>query len=230
MNMPAETQESRKLRSIARRYERGGYRVTLPQRADDLPAFLRDFTPDLIAESESDRVVIEVKASDAVRGANELREMAERVSREPGWRFELVTIRPRERPEVPSSERLASTDSRVRQAMSVGLSDLAYVYASAALEELLNDLALQHGWRAARTSFGQNVRELVSMGIVSPEMASEIGEARAVRNRLVHAENEPPPPAAEVEAVLALGRRLRDQLAAHRSPDPGRAPAPLGSE
>ena len=92
MSTMADAAEKRKLRSIARQYERDGYRVTVPERGGDLPAFLQGFTPDLIAESEGDRVVIELKRSDAVPGSNELRDLAERVSGEPGWRFELVTL------------------------------------------------------------------------------------------------------------------------------------------
>lgn len=214
MSTMADAAEKRKLRSIARRYERDGYRVTVPERGGDLPAFLQGFTPDLIAESEGDRVVIEIKRSDAVPGSNELRDLAERVSGEPGWRFELVTLPPVERVVVPTADRMETIDSRARRAMSAGLNDVAYAYVWTVVEELLNGLALQHGLRAARVPFGQVVRELVFCGVIPREALDAVEQARAVRTRLVYAEQETSPSDAEVEGLLALGRCLRGAMAA----------------
>lgn len=212
MSTMADAAERRKLRSIARRYERDGYRVTLPERGGDLPAFLQGFTPDLIAESEGDRVVIEIKRSDAVPGSNELRDLAERVSGEPGWRFELVTLPPVERVAVPTVERMEVIAGRARRAMSAGLNDVAYAYAWMAVEELLDALALQHGLSVAKMAIGQAVRELVFRGIIPREALDAVEQARAVRDHLVHAEREILPSDAEIEGLLALGRGLRSEM------------------
>ena len=40
MNKSMETNEQRKLRSVARRYKRDGYRVTMPTRGETVPTFL----------------------------------------------------------------------------------------------------------------------------------------------------------------------------------------------
>ena len=40
--------------------------------------------------------------------------------------------------------------NRVRQAMNVGFTDLAYTYAWSFVEVLLNDLAVRHGLKASR--------------------------------------------------------------------------------
>ena len=214
MSTPADAAERRKLRSIARRYERDGYRVTTPGREGSLPAFLEGFTPDLIAESERDSVVIEVKRSDAVRGSNDLLEIAERVSREPGWRFELVTTPSVERVSAPPAGRLASVEGRARQVMDLGLTDTAYVYASAVLEVLLRDLALQHGLKAAKMSSAQIARDLVSRGVISRETFDGLEQARGTRNLLVHAEagKEVLPSATDVEDLLALIRHLSSEV------------------
>ena len=214
MSTMTDAAEKRKLRSIARRYERDGYRVTVPERGGDLPAFLQGFTPDLIAESEGNRVVIELKRSDAVPGSNELRDLAERVSGEPGWRFELVTLPPVERVVVPTAERMESIEGRARRTMSAGLNDVAYAYAWTAVEELLNDLAMQHGLGAAKMSFGQAVRELVFRGIIPREALDAVEQARAVRKRLMHAERETLPSSADVEGLMMLGRCLHGELVA----------------
>lgn len=214
MSTPTDAVEQRKLRSIARRYERDGYRVTMPWQGGSPPAFLEGFKPDLIAESEQDRVVVEVKRSNAVRGSNQLLEVAKRVSREPGWRFELVTVPSIEQVSVPTAERMDFTESRTRQVIDIGLTDLAYVYAFVVLEELLNDLALQNGLKAAKTPLAQTARNLVSRGVISQEAFSTIEEARTVRNHVMHGDGEILPSPADVEKLLALGQHLRRDMAA----------------
>jgi uncharacterized protein YutE (UPF0331/DUF86 family) len=214
MSGPADAVEQRKIRAIAREYERGGYRVIVPGQGRDLPAFLQGLTPDLIAESEKDRVVIEVKRSNLVRGSNELQEIAEHVSREPGWRFELVTIPPLEQVALPTAERMDYMESRARQAMNIGLADVAYAYAWTAIEELLSDLALQHGLKVSKASSVHTARDLVSRGVISREALDTIEQARTIRNLLVHAQKEILPSTEDVEKLLALGRHLRGEVAA----------------
>ena len=215
MSTLADAVEQRKLRSIARRYERDGYRVTMPRQGGSPPAFLAGFTPDLIAESEHDRVVIEVKRSDAVRGSNNLVEIAERVSREPGWRFELVTIPSVEQSTASTTVRMAPIEDRARQVMSAGHSDVAFVYVSAVLDTLLQDLALKYGLSVTKAPVAQTARDLVSRGIISREIYDELEQARSVRNRIVHAQSEKRelPQVADVEALLALAKHLQSEMA-----------------
>lgn len=213
MSTPADTAEQRKLRSVARRYERDGYRVTMPKRGGGVPAFLGEYTPDLIAESERDRVIVEVKRSDAVRGSNELLEVAERVSREPGWRFELVAVPRVEQASRWTDEHMSLIEDRARQVVAAGGADMAYVYAWGFLEILIPELASEHGLKFSKVPFMEGMRKLVSEGLVSREVLSEVEEAYNVRSRLLHAEREPLPKADDVEKLLALGRRVRNEMA-----------------
>lgn len=214
MSTPADAHEQRKLRSIARRYERDGYRVTVPRQGMDLPAFLQGFTPDLIAESERDRVIVEVTRSDAVRGSNNLVDIAERVSREPGWRFELVTLPSFEQASALAAERLDLVEDRARQVMDTGHSDVAFVYALGALEALLKNLAARHGLRVANAPFMQVVRNLVSNGVISRDVFDEYEKAhRAWGIWLSSSPDKMPPPSVEdVEGLLALLRHLRNEM------------------
>lgn len=214
MSKATESTEYRKLRSIARRYKRDGYRVTIPAPGQPLPAFLEGYTPDLIAESDHDRVIVEVKQNRALRGSNDLREVAERVAHASGWRFELVTIPSTKNVSVPGPERIGHIAERARRALKVGLADAAYTYAFSMVEVLMSDLALQNGIEVTRMPFPKVVRDLVSQGVVSHEVLEEIEQARAVRNRVVHADEEVTPAAADVERLLALGQRLRAKLSA----------------
>lgn len=214
MTLPADALERRKLRAVARRYRRDGYHVTMPARSSDAPSFLEGFMPDLIAESGQDRVVVEVKRSDAVQGSNDLQRVAETVTREPGWRFELVTVAAPPQIAAPTAERITSIGVRARQVASLGMTDIAYAYAWSAIEALLNDLASQQGIKMSKVPFVQAVRDLVVRGIVQRNVLDAVQQARSVRNEVLHAETTYLPSDAEVEELLLLARALCDQLVA----------------
>ena len=217
MSAAPDSAEQRKLRSVARRYERDGYRVSYPGRGGSTPTFLQGFTPDLIAESDWDRVIVEIKRSDAIRGSNELREVAERVSREPGWRFELVAIEPIEEVTPPTEEQVDLVEGRARKAMGLGLPEMAYFAVWEFIEALLGDLARQQGLFVTKMPLMKIMRELVSRGVISRETFSKVEQAYYKRNRLAHGpswdDQLEMPPSAEVEELLALARLLQGDFA-----------------
>ena len=208
MSTAAASMEQRKLRSVARQYERDGYRITVPRREEDLPSFLQGFKPDFIAESEQDRVIVEIKRSDAVRGSNELEQLAERVSREPGWRFELVAISPIEQVIAPNAERMASFESRAQRVMNSGMNDAAYAYIWTIVEELLKVLALKHGIKMSKTPFARAVRDLVSRGVISYEIMNSLEHAQVVKSKLVHSGDDAAPTSSDLKALIALADDL----------------------
>src|SRR6185437_499868 len=59
--------------------------------------------PDLVAEREDDHVVVAIKPSRALKGSNDLTELAARVAGQPGWRLELFALGGEE-PGLPSPE------------------------------------------------------------------------------------------------------------------------------
>lgn len=212
MSRLPESVEERELRAVARRYRRSGYRVTIPRQSAAAPAFLEGYTPDLIAESEADHVVVEIKRAHALLGSNELREIAERVSREPGWRFELVTVRSVERPSPPDVERMDQIAEEIRRVMNAGLNDLAYISAWTIIEVLLNDLAIHIGLDPNKSSVAETARTLVNQGVIISDTLRAVEQAYKLRNQLVHAEKKPRPSKADVEKVLTLGQALQLEL------------------
>jgi hypothetical protein len=203
--------EERRLLAIARSYRRRGYKVTVPRaEPTGLPGFLGGFMPDLIAESEGDRVVVEVKQSRAVVGSNELLSLAERIAREPGWRLELVTVPSPTDMAAPDVGNVGTLTAEARKAINLGLGDAAYALASMVLEILLIDLARKHKMAPLRKPLLQVARELVSRGAISRSGLSSIEWAIEFRNRMVHGSAKPM--ADDVERVLTLGQSLRDEL------------------
>jgi hypothetical protein len=209
MSKTLDTPEQRKLRAVARRYRRDGYRVIIPGRGGVLPTFLKGFTPDLIAESPDDRVIVEIKQSHSLRGSNYLEEVAERVSREPGWRLELVTIPSVATVLLPTEDHMKRIAGRAQQALESGFADAAYAYAWLFLEVLLCDMAAQHRLEARKKPILQLARELASKGVISRDALDSIEQSREIRNELVHAENESQPSAEHVQKLLSLAEGLR---------------------
>ena len=95
---------ARNRQTAARQYRKLGYDVVECPSGDQLPPFLRGLSPDLIATSEADRVVLEIKRAADLKGSNELKELAAAVDQHTGWRFELIALGPSPRDVVPPSE------------------------------------------------------------------------------------------------------------------------------
>ena len=85
----------RKIKEIAKDYKKKGYQVFIEPNNNMVPQFLFNFKPDLIALSEDDNVVIEVKSSDSQTNFTKLEELANIVNSKEKWRFELVFTNPR---------------------------------------------------------------------------------------------------------------------------------------
>jgi uncharacterized protein YegP (UPF0339 family) len=88
--------EARRVAELAVDYERKGYVVTIPRGPSDTPAFLRDlnYTPDLIARSNDETLVVEVKSRETTAALAELTNIAERINERKGWQFVLAFTNP----------------------------------------------------------------------------------------------------------------------------------------
>src|SRR5262245_37793074 len=76
--------------AVADSYRQRGYQVEVEPVGPMLPPFLLGFRPDLIARGPHDNVVVEVKVGTRTAIADRLREVAEQVNKQPGWRFSVV--------------------------------------------------------------------------------------------------------------------------------------------
>jgi hypothetical protein len=202
----------REVRSVARRYRREGYRVIAPDESTPLPFLLEGVRPDLIAERDDDRVIIEVKANQALRGSNDLRIVAERVSRQPGWRFELVTIGSTDHAPDVRREYLDHIASDARRMISAGRGYLAYLGLFGIVEALLTDLAERQRLKTSTTSALQLARQLVWRGVMSAELLAGMEHAQALRNQIVHTDRDIVTEIAnsEFEQLISLLRQMAD--------------------
>ena len=198
-------------RKVARKYKLLGYEVLESPEADRLPEFMQGMRPDIVARSAWDNVVIEVKPHSTLKGANDLIEMAERVSAHPDWRFELVVLdegeHDRQLGAGPSGDDLFRT---VQAAADARLTDLAAVYLAQVLVMAARDLA----WRHKVAVRGKADRALfVALGFHGVLPQALVQRCLAVlnsRSELVHAPNgREPPSMAELRDLVELCEQVR---------------------
>jgi hypothetical protein len=184
--------EAQVVARVADDYRRRGYEVEVEPAANALPEFLQGFHPDLIARKPGDEsVVVEVKVGTRTSAAEQLREIAERVNQQPGWRFSLV-FADADRPDqiteaVPPP--LEVVEERVRNAqalMAVRQDEAAFLLLWSALEGTLRLAGERAQLPLASLPPSTLIRELYSAGEISREQFDALLGLLPIRNQLVH--------------------------------------------
>jgi class 3 adenylate cyclase len=188
MTLQAEAQA---IASIAASYRQRGYQVDIEPSGPGLPKFLEGFTPDLIARRSGDNVVVEVKVGTRTSVADRLRDVAERVNQQPGWRFSVVFADPGQPDQVLDGETTPrlQLEQRVRDAdvlMQSGQQEGAFLLLWSALEGILRLLAERAQLPLTNLPSSALIRELYSAGEIGREQCDTLMRLLPVRNRLVH--------------------------------------------
>jgi len=213
--IPDDIRERRKIREVAREYRRAGYEVVVEPSGRQVPAFLGDYRPDLIAVGDQESVVIEVKSTRGFDRSEENREIAARVAKQPGWRFELVVTGPRRERQIEEQEPwdLPVVDSyleRVRRLLDTEDREAAFLLLWANAEALLRRVALKEGVPVARLSPTQLVKELATQGLLERFDYFALEKAATFRNALAHGIGPPGVEPALLDKLLGVIDGLRE--------------------
>jgi hypothetical protein len=192
--MRTDKRHARTLENVAARYRREGYDVIVEPTQRDLPEWLTDFRPDLLARNDDEHVVVEVKEANSVRGQNWLALLADSVNQHEGWRFEFVTI--------PASRRVRTTDElrtiagprRVREYADAasdlearGYNEQAFLLAWVAFEGALRTAFQRDGVKVGSANPTSLIKTLWSMGyLYEPADLERLEQLWELRNRLAH--------------------------------------------
>jgi uncharacterized protein YutE (UPF0331/DUF86 family) len=183
--------ETSKLEQIASEYRRKGYDVAIHPREDHIPAFLRPFQPDLVAMSDGDNVVVEIKSSPELASESIIK-LAEVVEAQSGWRFELVVVNPPVAHEVPMHGALAADDrveSILREAQALYRErryDAAAMMAWSAAEAIFRRVAQANGIEAERKSSGSVLKQLYTSGLIDADQYDVFSRTMEFRNAFAH--------------------------------------------
>lgn len=183
--------EAELIGKVADQYRQRGYTVDVEPKGERLPEFLRGFQPDLIARRPGESVVVEVKVGTRTSVAERLRAIAERVNREPGWKFSLVFANP-DQPDVFTEaepaplplilERVANAEILIGS----GQQEAAFVVLWSAVEGILRFLGERADLPLSSLPPSTLMRELYSAGEISREQLETLLRLLPVRNQLVH--------------------------------------------
>lgn len=207
------TTEQQAIDGIAEDYARRGYKVTVHPSAVSLPDFLERFQPDILAESPTETVVVEVKTN-AQLPDHRLEELSREIAKHPGWRFEFVLANPRSGQEVPSDAAVAEprlAEVRLHEAerlLKAGSLEAAVLLAWSAAESALRQLASREQLDATRGGSSYLLKQLVSNGLLTRERYERLAHAMELRNAVSHGFASPDPTLEQVRDLIAEGRIL----------------------
>ena len=208
---PDRSSEDRKQKAVARKYRALGYSVDERPAPERLPDFLQGAAPDIVARSEADNVIIEIRTRASLKGSNDLVTLAERVSGRPDWRFELVVLGNGDGQQASSEAAFDHMLERVKAVSSLKLFDVAYVYLAAVLVTAAQEAARRHGMKPGRKTDRSLLDELGFKGILPAEVVEASLAALATRDAIVHAvEAEGSVSEDDVAALTRLCERLRE--------------------
>jgi hypothetical protein len=192
MNDEINTRETEVVERLRRSYVGKGYEFIANPRGSELPGFLSNRSPDAIARSSTDNVVLEVRSSKADSGKSALvKFLATEVPKHEGWRFELVIDDQNngrsDRNAEPTLSRIGDEISKVEKLASDGDLKLGIVAGWALLEALSRKLVFTEKSSTPMRYRPRSVIEgLVSDGFLDDEAGERLVEISQIRNQLVH--------------------------------------------
>jgi uncharacterized protein YutE (UPF0331/DUF86 family) len=186
-----EERERRQLEQIAAEYREKGYQVLVEPNSMELPGNLRAFQPDLIATSEVDSVVVEVRSRASLSEDPRLAALADAVQSMRGWRFDLVVLNPRTAQDhrigtsLNQSEISKSLDA-IRHLVQQGFIEPAYMAAWATVEATLRDAASRFRVRLPAFTPAVVLKTLFSEGVLSKSSYEKLSAAMRLRSSVAH--------------------------------------------
>lgn len=184
--------ESQKLNEIAASYQEKGYQILQQPTSDRLPRFLEGTQPDLVAQSETDCVVVEIKVGTSQAATGSYQAIADRVRAESGWRFRLVIIDPCSPESLPVDAPILQLPEieeklqQVRSLISQKSTDAVVLLEWTVLEAILRLTAQREELPIEEAPMSILAKELYSQGVLTSDDLEKISEIGKIRNGIAH--------------------------------------------
>lgn len=193
MATPVANIERERLLELAEEYRRKGYEVVFHPTLEDLPDFLKNYRPDMIARRGEEAVVIEVKSRSSLQSDSTqyLRNLAQAIEKRPGWRFELVMANPEEviySPKAEGSLQKHEIESRLQVARQLTIQhpESAILYAWSLVEATLRLVAEKEGLNLQRSDSLYLVKQLALEGVISKAEYQLLMNGLSLCNAIAH--------------------------------------------
>lgn len=184
----------RKIKEIAKDYKDKGYKVIIEPEHSVIPDFLRNFQPDLIATSESENVVVEVKSSDSKTNFKQLEELANIVNAQENWRFELVFTNPKTKTGLSNdlvlldNEKISQRITELQNLLNTKNIDSAFLLGWATLEASIRIklISLNENRDNIQKPPLHLLKNLFSFGILNQSQLRKLEALNQNRNKIIH--------------------------------------------
>jgi uncharacterized protein YutE (UPF0331/DUF86 family) len=184
--------EYRRLLRVAKEYKKKGYEIIIYPKCGDLPDFLKQFEPDMIARKGKDLAVIEVKSQETLKGQPRLTRLASQVEKHPRWRFELIITNPRKKLKINFAAKLISfkeIEERIRIANEMWASKqraTALLVAGTAVEARMRIVLKDLGKDVQNLPTTAVIKTLYSLGFISHTHYDFLEKYFKLKNQIVH--------------------------------------------
>lgn len=179
-----------KIKEIVEEYTQQGYKVFTNIEFNNLPDFLKNYQPDIIAMSENDKVVIEVKTKYTLRNSKELENLASIINQQEGWRFELVVTNSKQ---VLDGEREDSNINEVNnllqdaeQLLNGNFIKASFILAWSSLESIIRKKLESENIKSDYNNPVQMIKTLYTFGLISRKEYEFLHNQFKLRNLVVH--------------------------------------------
>ncbi len=212
-NTKLDREESR-INQIAKEYRKKGYQVTIEPSLNELPSFLSHYRPDIIAVSNDESVIIEVKSYSNLYRQSQMSNIAEIVEAQPRWRFELVMTNPGGNTLITSESRLPSINevskrlTRARRLVKNADYESAIAIAWSAIEGLLRLIGKDENIALNRQSSSYVIKKTYTLGLIDNESYEELLKLNKIRNSVTHGLVEPNLQPSTILNSIELGRKI----------------------
>lgn len=197
MNSNGFEREENRIINIANEYRQKGYKVRIQPSPDELPNFLSNYQPDILAENDDESVIIEITSYSNMDKKFQLSQLAESIERHPGWRFELVFSNPKGKTLVssesrfPNVEELSKRLTKAKRLVNTADYEAAITVAWSAAEGLLRLIGKDENINLDRQSSSYVIKKVYSLGLLDNATYRELTEINKIRNTVIHGLVEP---------------------------------------
>jgi hypothetical protein len=183
----ANESERDRLERIAIDYQTQGYDVKVQPRPNDLPDFLADFKPDLIASGKGETIVVDVKTRGQLSDAPLAAGLEAALKNRPGWRFELIidgtAMEPRQTIGATQIRALLEEATELEQRKHPAA---ALLMLWSATEGALRLLANRENVELESLAPGYLVTRLYTLGLLGREQYQTLDGTMRLRNQAAH--------------------------------------------
>jgi len=190
--MTAKLIHDKSVSKIADKYRQAGYTVLVEPEPEDIPFDLGIYRPNLIVKkNEAEGYIIEFNGSGRQKSIDRLKEIAEIVSENTGWRFLLITeedalLKDNAQVNLLSWEQIFSRRSQSERLISLGEEEGAFLLLWVIIEALLRRRAEEVSIPIERSPTVSLIKHMYSQGELSIQEYDRAMLLKSLRNRFIH--------------------------------------------